>query len=103
MWWPAEKCHVEEGRSGLPRRTCGRYAGFLETTPGYEGFDEFFDHASTLQETAFRRTNHHPVCQLVYQLQAELERSGDHDGGPRHHADAGNDLWRRKPGTSSGK
>src|SRR5215469_17795836 len=46
---------------------------------------------STIQGTAFRRTDHHPVCQLVCQLQAELERSGDHDGGPRHQADAYND------------
>jgi hypothetical protein len=44
------------------------------------------------QGTAFRRTDHHPVGQLVYELQAESERFGDHAGGPRHHANAHHDA-----------
>src|SRR6516164_2545138 len=30
-------------------------------------------------------------CQLVHELQIELERFGHHDGRPRHHADAHHD------------
>src|ERR1700680_3707455 len=41
--------------------------------------------------SAFRRTDHHPVCQLVHELQIESERLGNHDGGSRHCADAYDD------------
>src|SRR5258708_18558750 len=45
----------------------------------------------SVQWTALRRADHHLVCRLVHEFQAEPTGFGNHDGGPRHVRDAYND------------
>src|SRR5947207_9049607 len=71
----------------------GNFVGFGANRPdrGLWQNAPLWPNRSTVQGTAFRRPDHHPLCQQVHEFQIESKRFGDHDGGPRHHADAHND------------